>query len=102
MRPWGVATSTIGSSQNRPREPLRMISTACPRCAQAVIQAGIRRVIFLREKPHHAGANAAAVKMFTASGVVCEALEAVDAGASDWSQRLGHFMTTDKPSEDDV
>lgn len=74
----------------------------CPRCAQAVIQAGIRRVVFLREKPHHAGANAAAVKMFTASGVACEALEAVDAGASDWSHRLGNFMTTDKPSEDDV
>jgi dCMP deaminase len=39
----------------------------CPRCAQAIIQAGIRKVVYLREKSHHAQANAAARKMFGAA-----------------------------------
>ncbi|MES2635400.1 MAG: dCMP deaminase family protein [Pseudomonadota bacterium] len=74
----------------------------CPRCAQAIIQAGIRRVVYLREKQHHASANAAAMKMFGASGVDCEALEAVDAKANEWSTRLGSYIANESPSEDDV
>lgn len=74
----------------------------CPRCAQAVIQAGIRRVIYLREKVHHASSNAAASKMFGASGVTCEALEAVNPGAFEWSGRLGNFITSSGSSEEDV
>ncbi len=60
----------------------------CPRCAQAIIQAGIRRVVYLREKKHHHAENQAALKMFTASGVACEAMERFDRGAWQWSQAL--------------
>lgn len=74
----------------------------CPRCAQAIIQAGIRKVIYLREKPHHASSNAAASKMFGASGVACEALEMVNPGAFDWSARLATFITSGSSSDDDV
>lgn len=74
----------------------------CPRCAQAIIQAGIRRVIYLREKSHHAGPNAASNKMFAASGVSCEALADVDLIACDWSARLGGFITSAAQSTEDV
>lgn len=74
----------------------------CPRCAQAIIQAGIRRVIYLREKTHHARANAAASKMFGASGVACEALEAVNSNASEWSDRLAAFIASGSSSDEDV
>jgi dCMP deaminase len=66
----------------------------CPRCAQAIIQAGIRRVIYLNEKPHHAEANAAANKMFSASGVACEPLEVVDGVAEQWSRALGTYVVS--------
>ena len=74
----------------------------CPRCAQAIIQAGIRKVIYLHEKMHHARTNAASTKMFGASGVECMALEAIESGASDWSAQLGAFITSASPSEEDV
>jgi dCMP deaminase len=64
----------------------------CPRCAQAIIQAGIRRVIYLREKKHHAGANAASVKMFSACGIPCESLESLDSRAYAWTAQLGGFI----------
>jgi dCMP deaminase len=75
----------------------------CPRCAQAIIQAGITAVIYLREKPHHERSNAAARKMFDASGVRCSAIEAVNATASGWTQRFDGFLGT-RPGggEDDV
>lgn len=57
----------------------------CPRCAQAIIQAGIQSVIYLREKQHHAQHNAAALKMFESAGVVCQSLHQVDAAAHDWA-----------------
>ncbi|MBC5765268.1 deoxycytidylate deaminase [Ramlibacter albus] len=60
----------------------------CPRCAQAIIQAGIRNVVYLREKKHHAAENQAALKMFAASGVKCESMEAFDPGAYGWSRDL--------------
>jgi dCMP deaminase len=77
----------------------------CPRCTQAIIQAGIRKVVYLREKHHHVGENAAANKMFDASGVVCEPLEAVDQEAFSWSTKLGAYMAAPgsaAASEDDV
>ena len=76
----------------------------CPRCAQAIIQAGIRRVVYLRAKPHHARANEAATKMFQASGVECEPLEGVDARSSQWSHSFSGFLGTTPPSpnEEDV
>lgn len=60
----------------------------CPRCAQAIIQAGIRGVVYLRDKKHHHAENQAALKMFSASGVACEAMEHFDAKAHAWSQNL--------------
>jgi dCMP deaminase len=61
----------------------------CPRCAQAIIQAGITSVIYLREKHHHHAENAAAKKMFASSSVECRALEVVDGGSMEWVARLG-------------
>ncbi|MBI2726957.1 MAG: dCMP deaminase family protein [Polaromonas sp.] len=72
----------------------------CPRCAQAIIQAGIRKVVYLREKKHHVGENAASNKMFSSSGVTCEQLEALDHDAYDWSSRLSDFVAS-KPSSPD-
>lgn len=66
----------------------------CPRCTQAIIQAGIRRVVYLREKPHHARANEAARKMLEASGVACDSLEAVSPRSSLWSNQLAGFLGT--------
>ena len=60
----------------------------CPRCAQAIIQTGIRRVVYLREKKHHQAENQAALKMFGASGVACEAMERFDPKAHAWSHDL--------------
>ncbi|HEX9720381.1 MAG TPA: dCMP deaminase family protein [Ramlibacter sp.] len=64
----------------------------CPRCAQAIIQAGIRSVIYLREKTHHVDSNAASSKMFAASGVACEPLESIDNDAHAWSTQFGTFI----------
>ena len=64
----------------------------CPKCAQAIIQAGIAHVIYLREKPHHVQENAAARKMFDASGVSCTAMEGVDPAASEWSAKLAESV----------
>jgi dCMP deaminase len=66
----------------------------CPRCAQAIIQAGMRRVVYLREKPHHARANAAARKMFLASGIGCDSLQTIDGRSSNWSNELAGFLGT--------
>jgi dCMP deaminase len=66
----------------------------CPRCVQAVIQAGIRRIVYLREKPHHARVNEAARKMLAASGVSCEALEVVDGESLEWSDEFAGFLGT--------
>jgi dCMP deaminase len=76
----------------------------CPRCAQAIIQSGMRKVVYLREKSHHALPNAAANKMFDASGVGCEPLEQVDGESFRWSSRLMEHVAhpAGTPSEDDV
>ncbi len=69
----------------------------CPRCAQSIIQAGIRKVVYLREKSHHAQANAASDKMFKASGVACESLEKTDVEAYAWTNELGDFVSPVSP-----
>jgi dCMP deaminase len=71
----------------------------CPRCAQSIIQAGIRKVVYLREKSHHAAANAASDKMFKASGVSCEGLDKVDEEAFGWTNALTRFVS---PSSDEA
>src|SRR6185369_14951646 len=60
----------------------------CPRCAQAIIQAGIKKVVYLHEKQHHHAENSAVKKMFDASAVELEAMESVDARAHAWVQHL--------------
>lgn len=76
----------------------------CPRCVQAIIQAGIRRVVYLREKPHHARLNEAARKMLVASGVACDPLAAIDGRSSQWSAELAGFLGTSSllSNENDV
>ena len=55
MRPAGVSTSTSGSSQNRPREPVRTISTATPCAARLVGDAPPRPCRRRRRGPPHRG-----------------------------------------------
>jgi dCMP deaminase len=76
----------------------------CPRCCQAIIQAGITRVVYLREKPHHAAENAAAKKMFEAAKVECAPLETLDPTAFHWSKQLigSLAMGVAAKSEEDV
>ncbi len=73
----------------------------CPRCAQSIIQAGIRKVVYLREKSHHAPANAASEKMFKASGVACESLERLDVEAFTFANDLTDFVAP-APGDGDV
>ncbi len=75
----------------------------CPRCAQAIIQAGIHGVVYLREKPHHAQENAAARKMFTAAGLGVQLLAQVDAESGAWSDKLvAHLQAPNASTEEDV
>lgn len=74
----------------------------CPKCAQAIIQSGIAQVVYLREKPHHAQENAAARKMFDASGVACTAMEGVDPAAFEWSRQLVAGLGLGKPADSEA
>lgn len=76
----------------------------CPKCAQAIIQSGIASVVYLREKPHHVQENAAARKMFEASDVACQPMEAVDGDAYRWSAKFveGVGLGKSPTSESDV
>ena len=75
----------------------------CPRCAQAIIQAGITSVIYLREKPRHQAENAAAKKMFASSSVDCQALEFIDKPVMQRATRFATDIGLVKPTgESDV
>lgn len=77
----------------------------CPRCAQSIIQCGIHKVVYLREKPHHAQANAASRKMFEAAGLQVERLQQVDAESHAWTAQLVEHLHTASPAasgEEDV
>ena len=74
----------------------------CPRCAQAIIQAGIRKVVYLREKHHHHAENAAVKKMFESSDVESQALEQSDAGAHAWVQHLTASLDLPAPPSSDA
>jgi len=45
----------------------------CNTCAQAIIQVGIKRIIFARRKEHHVKLNSAVAKMFSDAGVISKA-----------------------------
>lgn len=47
----------------------------CNECAKAVIQAGIKKVVYLSDKYKDTDATKASKKMFTASGVIFEELK---------------------------
>lgn len=70
----------------------------CPRCAQAIIQAGIVSVIYLREKQHHHAENAAVKKMFASSAVACMALESIDPSLAEWAARFATSIGMPAPS----
>ncbi|MFV0381753.1 MAG: deoxycytidylate deaminase [Breznakia sp.] len=46
----------------------------CNECAKAIIQSGIRRVIYEKDKYHHSESNKASRKMFDAANVAYERL----------------------------
>jgi dCMP deaminase len=60
----------------------------CNTCAQAIIQVGIERVIYLHRKPHHGPMNAAVLKMFGDAGVEAGAYEDLGVPDADFVQRL--------------
>ena len=41
----------------------------CPRCVQSIIQVGIKRVVYLEQKPHQVASIAAANKMLRDAGI---------------------------------
>ena len=43
----------------------------CANCAQTIIQAGVKRVVFLNVKPHHESENRAVSHMFESAGIEC-------------------------------
>ena len=64
----------------------------CPRCTQSIIQAGIRRVVFLEKKDHHHAANAASAKMMEDAGVEVHALSETALAAAQWCDELAGFI----------
>lgn len=60
----------------------------CTRCAQAIIQAGIRRVIFLDAKVHHARHHLAVFKLFNDVGIECISLKDIDEQSAVWIASL--------------
>lgn len=50
----------------------------CPNCAQTIVQSGIKRVVYLNIKPHHASENNAVHRMFAAAGIECVAFRELD------------------------
>jgi len=64
----------------------------CNTCAQAIIQVGIAKVIFLRQKDHHSDLNQAVKRMFEDAGVSAESLSSYgekDASFLDELERIG-------------
>jgi dCMP deaminase len=53
----------------------------CNTCAQAIIQVGIKEVIYAKRKEHHDTVNRAVEKMFADAGVLVE--QFIDAGETD-------------------
>ncbi len=64
----------------------------CPRCVQAIIQVGIRRVVFLERKSHQVAQNGAAEKMLQDAGVEVVALEKLDPDSGAWCDALNGFI----------
>ncbi|MET0351517.1 MAG: deoxycytidylate deaminase, partial [Rhizobacter sp.] len=66
----------------------------CPKCAQSIIQVGIRRVVSLEKKSHQHRVNEASSKMLADAGVVVEPLADVEPDSAQWSTDLATFIAT--------
>jgi len=66
----------------------------CPKCAQSIIQVGIRRVVYLEKKSHQHRVNEASSKMLADAGVVVEPLSEVEPESAQWSTDLANFIAT--------
>ena len=64
----------------------------CPRCAQSIIQVGIKQVVYLERKGHHLRANEASAKMLADVGVAVMALSDEAPEAAEWVGRLASFI----------
>jgi dCMP deaminase len=69
----------------------------CPRCAQSIIQVGIRRVVYLEKKTHQTATNAATEKMLKDSGVELLPLSELEATSGDWCEQLAGFIQSSAP-----
>lgn len=70
----------------------------CPRCAQSVIQVGIRRVVYLEKKSHHGASNAATEKMLADAGVELVQLSELEPPSGGWCERLSDFIAASPPA----
>jgi len=64
----------------------------CPRCVQSIIQVGIKRVVYLEQKPHQVAAIAAASKMLRDAGLQVQSLAELESESPTWSARLEQFI----------
>lgn len=64
----------------------------CPRCAQSIIQVGIRRVVYLEKKPHQVALNEATDKMLADARVEVLSLLELAPPASDWCTSLEGYI----------
>jgi dCMP deaminase len=64
----------------------------CPRCVQSIIQVGIRRVIYLEQKPHQVASIAAANKMLQDAGLQVHSLAELETESPTWSAKLEQFI----------
>lgn len=69
----------------------------CPRCAQSIIQVGIRRVVYLEKKPHHTATNAATEKMLKDAGVQLLPLAELELPSGAWCEQLAGFIERSAP-----
>ncbi|MCH7342220.1 dCMP deaminase family protein [Pelomonas sp. CA6] len=69
----------------------------CPRCAQSIIQVGIRTVVYLDKKSHQTAANAASDKMFADAGLRVLSLNELEAASARWCGKLDDFIQQTGP-----
>jgi len=60
----------------------------CNICAQAIIQVGIKKVVYTKAKKHHVGFNNAVLKMFKSAGVETQSFDDLDVKDSEFISKL--------------
>jgi dCMP deaminase len=70
----------------------------CPRCAQSIIQVGIRQVVYLEKKPHQVALNNASDKMLGDAGVAVLSLRQLEAASAQWCGGLDEFIASTGPA----